>query len=415
MRAKATTPHWRYRLIFTALAPLLLLHTLWQAWQNRDRRLAWQRLGVMLPQRHDRPVWLHMASVGEINAAVPLIQILQQRHPQLPIIISTVTASGAAMAQKKLPGIEHCYLPLDFACATRRLLKKLQPRCVIIMETELWPQLYYQCCREQAPLLIINGRLSQRTLNRPAWVHAFYQRALANVTKILTRSEEDAQRFVQLGAATQQLEVVDNIKFAAVDQSTIEPIALPRPYVVVASTHDDEELQISRAWLTSNLCKTHLLVIVPRHPIRKGAILKQLQPLSSAIAVRSENGAVTDATQLYLADTFGELQQFITGAELVCMGGSLIPRGGQNLIEVARQGKVALFGPHMENFEHERDLLLKQQAAFQVGSADELIKKIAELLAQPEQLKKLGQHAKELVAAKTDVAERYAEALEPYL
>jgi 3-deoxy-D-manno-octulosonic-acid transferase len=415
MHAKATTPHWRYRLLFTVLAPLLVLHTLWQAYKNRDSRLAFQRLGLKLPQRSDRPVWLHMASVGEVNAAVPLIQELQQRHPALPIIVSTVTPTGAAIAQKKLPGITHCYLPLDFAYATRALLKKMRPRCVVIMETELWPQLYHQCGKQQIPLLIVNGRLSQRTLNRPAWVHAFYQRALANVTKILARSERDAERFMQLGAAAAQVSVVDNIKFAAMNQSAIEPITLPRPYIVAASTHDDEELQISRAWLTSELCKKYLLVIVPRHPQRKEAILKQLRPLNAPLAVRSANDVVTNETQLYLADTFGELQQFIAGAELVCMGGSLIPRGGQNLIEVARQGKVALFGPHMENFEDERDLLLEQQAAFQVNSADDLIEKMAELLAQPELLQEIGARARAVVESKADVAERYAQALERYL
>jgi 3-deoxy-D-manno-octulosonic-acid transferase len=415
MAAKATTPHWRYRFLFTVLAPLLVLHSIWQAWKNRDRRLALQRLGLNLPQHSDRPLWLHMASVGEVNAAVPLIQELQQRHPALPIMVSTVTATGAAMAQKKLPGITHCYLPLDFAYATRTLLKKMRPRCAVIMETELWPQLYHQCGKQQVPLLIVNGRLSQRTLNRPAWVHAFYQRALANVTKILARSEKDAQRFVQLGATAEQVSVVENIKFAAVNQNAIEAIKLPRPYVVAASTHDDEELQISREWLASELCKNYLLVIVPRHPVRKETILKQLRPLNAPLAVRSANEVVTSETEIYLADTFGELQQFIAGSELVCMGGSLIPRGGQNLIEVARQGKVALFGPHMENFEDECDLLLEQQAAFQVNSAAELIEKMVELLAQPELLQEIGQRAHELVAAKADVAARYAEALEPYL
>lgn len=415
MAAKATTPHWRYRVLFTLLAPLLVLHSVWQGYKNRDSRLALQRLGLKLPQRSDRPVWLHMASVGEVNAAAPLIQELQLRHPGLPIIVSTVTATGAAMAAKKLPGIAHCYLPLDFAYATRRLLNKIRPRCLIVMETELWPRLYHQCCKQQVPLLIVNGRLSPRTLNRPAWVHAFYRRALANVTKILARSDKDAQRFVQLGAATEQVEVVDNIKFAAINQNAIEAITLPRPYVVLASTHDDEELQISRSWLASALCKTHLLVIVPRHPVRKEAILKQLRPLNAPLAVRSNSETVTNETEIYLADTFGELQRFIAGAELVCMGGSLIPRGGQNLIEVARQGKVALFGPHMENFENERDLLLEQHAAFEAHNADELIEKISELLAQPEQLQKIGLHAKALVDAKADVAQRYADALEPYL
>ncbi len=415
MSVKPTSPPWQYRLLFILLAPLLLLHTLWQAWQSRTLRLAQQRFGIGLPQRHDRPVWIHMASVGEVNAAVPLIQALQQRHPALPIIVTTVTATGAAMAKKKLPGIEHCYLPLDFAYSSRAIVRAIAPRCLIIMETELWPQLYYQCGRQQIPLLIANGRLSQRTLNRPPWVHTVYRRALTNVTQVLARSEKDARHFVALGSDPQQVTVVGNIKFATPHATVINPITLPRPYVVAASTHHDEELQISQAWLASPLSGHYLLVIVPRHPARKNAILKRLFPLNAAVATRSSSEIVTDTTQIYLADTFGELQQFIAGAALVCMGGSLIPRGGQNLIEVAHQGRVALCGPHMDNFEDECELLLKHQAAFQVSSAHELIEKIEELLRQPETLQTLGQQAKALVNRQADMAKRYANALEPYL
>ena len=415
MSVKPTSPPWQYRLLFVLLAPLLLLHTLWQAWQSRTLRLAQQRFGIELPQRHDRPVWIHMASVGEVNAAVPLIKQLQRRHPALPIIVTTITATGAAMAEKKLPGIEHCYLPLDFAYSSGAIVCTIAPRCLIIMETELWPQLYYQCGRQQIPLLIANGRLSPRTLKRPAWVRSLYRRALTNVTQVLARSEKDADHFVLLGGRQQQVTAIGNIKFAAHHATVMAPIPLPRPYVVAASTHNDEERQISQAWLASPLSHHYLLVIVPRHPARKNAILKQLRPLNAAIAIRSSADLVTDTTQIYLADTFGELQQFIAGAALVCMGGSLIPRGGQNLIEVAHQGKVALCGPHMENFEDECELLLKYQAAFQVSNAHELIEKITELLKQPETLQTLGQQARALVNRQADMAERYADALERYL
>ncbi len=356
-----------------------------------------------------------MASVGEVNAAVPLIEELQQRHPALPIVVTTVTATGAAMAKKKLPGIEHCYLPLDFAYSSRAIIRTIAPRCLIIMETELWPQLYYQCGRRQIPLLVANGRLSPRTLNRPPWVHTVYRRALTNVTQVLARSEKDARHFVALGSDSQQVTVIGNIKFATPHATVTEPITLPRPYVVAASTHHDEEFQISQAWLASPLSDHYLLVIVPRHPARKSAILKQLSPLNAAVAIRSSGEIVTDTTQIYLADTFGELQQFIAGAALVCMGGSLIPRGGQNLIEVAHQGKVALCGPHMDNFADECELLLKHQVAFQVNSRHELIEKIAELLRQPETLQALGQQARALVNRQADMAARYADALKSYL
>lgn len=417
MPNKAVTPHWRYRSLFLLLSPLLACHSLWQGYRNKDARLAKQRLGLGLPKRNDRPVWFHMASVGEVNAAYPLIKALRHRHPDIPVVVSTITPTGAENARKKLGSdVEHFYLPLDFNYASRVVVKKIRPRCTIIMETELWPRFYYQCRKQGAPLLIVNGRLSHKTLKRPAWVHEFYRRALQNVSHILARSEKDAAHFRQLGARTDQVSVVGNIKFAHADEeSAAPPIALPRPYVLAASTHDDEELQISRAWLDTDLRDAYLLVIVPRHPQRKEAILKQIKPLGSDLAVRSDKDDVTTDTEIYLADTFGELQGFIAGAEIIYMGGSIIPRGGQNMIEVARLGKTALFGPHMDNFEDERDWLLDHDAAIEVDNTEALINTMDALLAQPERLKEIGQRAQQLVNQKADVALRYLDALEAYL
>jgi len=408
---------WPYRALVTTLAPLLAWHSIAQARQAGDERMARQKLGKDFPQRRDRPVWIHMASVGEVNAAYPLVIEMRQRYPDVPIIVTTFTPTGAATAVKKFgPEIEHVYLPLDFNKGVKAFFQQLKPRCALIMETEIWPRLFYHCTLNRVPLVIVNGRLSQRTLNKPAWVRSIYKKALRNVDQVLARSATDARHFVDLGAEAKNVQVIDNIKFAAVaptKETTI--IGLPRPYVLAASTHDDEELQISRVWLASELSQTYLLVIVPRHPKRKTAILQQLQPLTAHLAVRSDNDAVTEDTQIYLADSFGELPGFIAAAELVCMGGSLIPRGGQNVIEVARQGKVALFGPHMNNFADERDLLLKVQAAVEVTDAKELIKKTTELLSNPEQLKTMGQRAQQLVHSKTGVAQRYLDALAPYL
>ena len=359
-----------------------------------------------------------MASVGEVNAAYPLVMELRQRHPELPIIVTTFTPTGAATAIKKFgPEIEHVYLPLDFNKGVKAFFQQIKPRCALIMETEIWPRLFYHCKLNNIPLVIVNGRLSQRTLNKPAWVRSIYKKALQNVDRVLARSEADASSFIELGAAAAKVQTIDNIKFASAVESdtSVKAIKLPRPYLLVASSHDDEELQISRTWLNSELSQTHLLVIVPRHPKRKAAILQQLQPLTAWLAVRSDNDEISEETKIYLADTFGELPGFIAGAELVCMGGSLIRRGGQNVIEVAQLGKVALFGPHMDNFADESSLLLKHQAAVEVQNAEQLIKKAAELLAQPEQLQAMGQRAQRLVNSKADVAQRYLDALKPYL
>lgn len=413
----AVKPNWLYRISLTLLAPLLAWHSIAQARRADDPRMARQKLGKDLPERHDRPVWIHMASVGEVNAAWPLVMELRQRHPELSLIVSTFTPSGAATAQKKFgPDIEHVYLPLDFDQTVRNFFQRIKPRCALIMETEIWPRLFYRCRLNGIPLVIVNGRLSARSMDKPGWIRAVHQDALRNVDRILARSKTDAENFIELGVDQDKIQVIDNIKFAAPPaQQSIEPLSLTRPYILAASTHDNEELQLSRAWLASKLSQKYLLVIAPRHPKRKAAILQQLRPLTKQLAVRSDNEAVTSATQIYLADTFGELPGFIAGAEIVCMGGSLIARGGQNVIEAARLGKATLFGPHMDNFADERDLLIEGGAGVEVENASALIDTAAQLLGRPDQLKDMGRRAQQLVNAKADVARRYLDALEPYL
>jgi 3-deoxy-D-manno-octulosonic-acid transferase len=411
-------PDWRYRALIAALGPLLAGHALWLALRARDPRMARQKFGFSLPHRNDRPLWLHMSSVGEVNAARPLVAALRRRRPELPILVTTFTPTGAATAAATFgTGVEHVYLPLDFRPGVRRFLRRVRPRCALVIETEIWPRLFHECAAEGVPLLIVNGRLSARTLDRPPWMRAIFGTALAKVDRILARSQTDADGFAALGAPAERIAVIDNLKFARPDAEAgpPAPITLPRPYIVAASTHDDEELRLARAWLASPLRASHLLVIVPRHPQRKASILAQLRPLGAPLAVRSDGDAVDAATELYLADTFGELPRFIAGAELVFTGGSLVPRGGQNVIEVARLGKTALFGPHMEHFADERDLLVDNDAAIAVADVDGLMREIARLLASPERLRAIGERAQRLVEARGDVAERYLEALALWL
>lgn len=409
-------PAWRYRLLMPLLAPLLAAYSVWQGCQARNSRLIRQRLGLSIAPRADRPVWLHMASVGEVNAARPLIAALRRDYPHVPIVVSTVTPSGAAAAQRAWPAeIEHVFLPLDLGVTTARFLDRIAPRCALVLETEIWPRLFYQCRRRALPLVIVNGRLSAKTLGRPAWIRAILGRALAGVTAILARSADDAAGFTALGAAPGCVSVLGNLKFADDGRTAAAPIALPRPYVLAASTHADEELQLARAWRAAGAGAGYLLVIVPRHPVRAPAITAGLRALGLAVAVRSRQEAVTATTDVYLADTFGELAGFIAGAELVFVGGSLIPRGGQNLIEVARHGKVALCGPHMDNFRDETRLLLGQEAAVQVETAPQLLAAVTALLADPARRAAIGRRADAAVAAQADMAQRYSAALSRYM
>jgi len=401
-----------YRLLLAVLAPILVVYTAWQALRARELRYLRERLGWYKGRPGAGGIWLHAASVGEVNAAAPLLEYLHRRCPTLPITVSTVTTTGAAVVRRRLPqAVEHAYLPLDFPYAVRRFLSHHRPGCALILETEIWPTLFDQCARRGIPLLIVNGRLSQRTLGAAAWLRRIYRAALTEVTAVLARSPEDAAAYETLGAPAKRVHTLGNIKFA-VTTSPAAPIDLGRPYVLAASTHDDEELRLARAWQQAAV--GHLLVIAPRHPHRLASILKQLAPLGVNVASRSRGEPVQPDTQVYVADTFGELSRFIAGAEIVFMGGSLIPRGGHNILEVGAAGKPVVFGPHMENFAQEARLFLKGGAGAEAPDEEGMLKTLQGLLDDPAKRRHMGQQGRRLLEEQGGVIEAYAEAIAEY-
>lgn len=404
----------RYRLLFALLTPLWLGYTLWQALREKSWRYLRERCGYYRGTTAQAPLWLHAASVGELNAALPLIEALRARHPQTPLLLTTATVSSARLAARSLPaGVSHVFLPLDFRAAVQRFLNHYRPRCALIMETELWPNLYAGCAKRNIPLIIVNGRLSVRTRNAPRWLCRQYRCALQRTTAILARSEADRAGFIALGAPAERVQVIGNIKFSADIRAAAASLALPRPYVLAASTRDGEEALLWQAWQQAEHAD-RLLVIVPRHPKRLPEILRDLALPAEQIAVRSRGQEITAHTRVYLADTFGELTGFMAGADLVFMGGSLVPKGGQNVLEAAHLGKALVFGPHMDNFADEARLLLEQDAAVQVTDAAALGTVFTALLAQPERRAALGGAAQQLVERRRDMATRYAVALEEW-
>lgn len=404
----------RYRLLFALLTPLWLGYTLWQALREKSWRYLGERCGFYHTAAQDAPIWLHAASVGELHAALPLIDALRHRHPAQTFLLTTATPSSAHLAARVLPAdVPHVFLPLDFRAAVRRFLDHYRPRCALIMETELWPNLFAAIAARHLPLIIVNGRLSLRTRHAPRWLCRLYRNALGGVSAILARSEADKAGFIALGAPPERVRVIGNIKFSAGIQTTATRIPLPRPYVLAASTRDGEEVLIWQAW--QQVARgDHLLVIVPRHPQRLPKILRDLALPAGQIAVRSHGEEITARTRLYLADTFGELTGFMAGAELVFMGGSLVPKGGQNVLEAAHLGKALVFGPHMDNFADEARLLLENDAAMQIQDAGALGQVLTELLAQPQRRTALGEAARHLVERRRDMANRYAVALEEW-
>lgn len=357
---------WRYRLLLFILFPPLALYTLWQSFRAFEFRYFLQRLAIFFPHKATKEgIWIHAASVGEVNAVIPLLIKIKNEFPELPLTITTNTVTSASVVKTQLPKtIQHYYFPLDYRYAVKRIIKKIKPKVVFIVETEFWPNLYLELDKQKVSLNIINGRISEKTLHAKKWLKEIYAEILPRVTYVYSRSETDQSRFIELGLPEDKTQVLGNIKFSALSTEKIEPINLNRTYVLAASTRDNEEQFIVDAWIKAQH-NVHLLVIVPRHPHRLAEILKQLSPFDLNIAVRSKKESVSDDTNIYIADTIGELKQFIAGSEFVLMGGSFVEKGGHNILEVAQLGKAVIFGPDMSNFMDEANIFIQYNAGIQ--------------------------------------------------
>lgn len=408
------SPPIRYRFLLALLAPLIPLLVLREAWRRKGgKKYIAQRLGFCFPVLKSSPIWLHAASVGEVNAAWPLLEKLRREHPHHPLLITTNTPTGARTVHAKLgDNVTHAYLPLDYAFAVQHFLNAVRPRCGLIMETELWPNLYVRCRKRGIPVYLINGRLD-KTRRLPGFLQPVLTGCLQNVTHILARGHIDRECFIRYGANPQTTIELGNIKFAAPPVTPVaKPIPLPsRPYVLAASTHAGEEYQLAEIWLALNR-KDLLLVIAPRYPERRDAILKQLARLPLKVTVRSRGETPDAHSDIYLVDTLGELNAFMTEALLVFMGGSLVPRGGQNLLEPARLGKAIITGPHTFTFTAEVNELLANEALIQVTDENQLQQILLELLSNPEKTRRLGENAQSLMDSRRHIVRDYLQTLQ---
>jgi 3-deoxy-D-manno-octulosonic-acid transferase len=397
-----------YRGLLALLSPLIMAYALYRAIRDGGRDYLAQRLGYRLPKLQ-RPVWIHCASVGEVNAAAPLLQLILERYPNMPLLVTTNTPTGRDVLHKRLGRrSSHVFMPLDFKRAVKRFIEHLHPRAALFFETELWPNTFDFCAHRSIPLVIVNGRLSDRTLKAPAWLHRLYRHGLRQTRAILARSETDSKRFISLGARPGQVFTIGNIKFAQPPDCFSESSANPvgRSYWLAASTHRDEEFRLARIWKAQRRHE-NLLVIAPRHPERRNDILKALAPLHLNVALRSRNDPVTLSTQIYLADTLGEMPVFMRFADFVFMGGSLIAHGGQNIIEPARLGKAVIVGPYMSNFVDETRLLLANQGLLRVQDDKELGDTISKLMSNKSCALVVGKNAKKVIKLHADMAQRY--------
>ena len=399
-----------YAFLIKILSPLFVLVLAIEAYQRKG---GWpffkQRLGFGYPTLTTHPIWIHCASVGEVKAAEPLIEHFAQSQA---LLITTNTPTGADLV-KRLFGdsVQHVYLPFDFSSAVGRFLKATQPQVLWVMETELWPNLYRLTAQHHIAITLINARLSAKTLKAPKWLQHAYRETLQFPQQILARCESEAQRFMALGARPEQLQILGNLKYGLLSEQTQDyPNLSTREYVLLASSHDTEELMIAQRWL--NLQRPECLVIVPRHPKRSESIQQQLATLKVSVAVHSLKQPLTSETQIYLDDRIGVLMPWFSHAKLVIMGGAFVPKGGHNVLEPAALGKCIITGPDMSDFVPETELLLQANALVQCQDYEELSQTLHSLLAQPERCEQMGQAAKQVILSQSHIFEDYLKTLQ---
>ncbi len=410
--SRQSGPPLRYRVGIRLLTPLLFAWVVVIAWrQARPRkdakRFVLHRLGyhTIVDSSLQRRRWIHAASVGEVLTALPLIQAV---HPE-GLLVTTATATGAAVLAQHAPDVAHCYLPVDRRAAVARFLAAAKPRCGWIVETEIWPWLFAIARQQGLPLSIVNARLSERTLQgAQRGLAPVYAQALRGV-RVLARSDVDAERYRSLARSSSiNATTIGDLKQVPALDAHTAAAPLDRPYMLAASTHDDEETQLATAWLKREA--TGLLVIAPRHPERGDRLAHTLSSLTGhRIRRRSRGESASSADKIYLADTLGELNLWYAHAQAVFVGGSLIPRGGHNLMEPARAARAIVTGMHTENFTETVIALGNAKALQQVVSADAAVQWLLSL--DDAERGERGARAHRVAMADSDVLQRYLDAL----
>ena len=404
------TPLTYRALAFTAAVPAFL-YTVLRAVRDGGGTYLRQRYAHGLPTDLKGRICIHCCSVGEVRAILPLARELQESGQDL--FVSVGTPTGRRMACALLPRVPCVHFPLDHASVVRRWLKRLHPKAVLIVETELWPNFFHAAHRLGIPMALVNARLSKRTQNPPLPLRPALRRATRQLHCVLARSEKDAERFTALGAPSDRTENLGNIKYAASIDGIPDDAPIQPPYILAVSTHKDEEKLIARLWKTLN-SRSKLLVLMPRYPDRAPEILKHLEALGLRAGLHSRDRQPRPDDQVYLADTLGEALWWMRHAAFVFVGGSLVPRGGHNVMEPAMLGKACVVGPHTDHFEAEVRALLACDGLRQVQDVDELGRVFSQWLDHPQEARQTGMRARAQGRDHSQLIKRYIEALRRY-
>lgn len=398
-----------YSAVLYLLTPVTVYHLIWRGFRFSEYFQRWNERYASYPQPA-RPVdiWLHAVSVGEVNAAIPVVEALRQRYPQLRWLVTTITPTGSARARALWgDGVQHVYVPYDLPGAVGRFLRHFRPKLALVMETELWPNLLFGCRDAGVPAYILNARLSARSLRGYAVLGPLISRVVRSLRRVGAQSAGDGERFVALGARHDQVVDTGNLKFDIAVPAGLDAFATEfrrhagaRMAWIAASTHEDEEAAVIAVHRRLRERWPDLLLLwAPRHPERFARVVEQAQAAGWETATRRHDTWPGAETGVFVVDTLGELMAFYACAEVAFVGGSLQAIGGHNLLEPAAVGTAMVTGPHLHNFAEISKRLKEVDALLVRIDADAIRADIERLLCDEALRMRMAAAGRELVEA----------------
>lgn len=415
-----------YQVLFYLIQPLIWLRLLLRSRKAPAYRRRWaERYGYCDGKVQPGGILLHSVSVGETLAAVPLVRALRHRYPSLPITVTTMTPTGSERAKSALGNdVQHVYLPYDLPGAVKRFLDQVNPKLMIIMETELWPNLIYALHQRHIPLVIANARLSERSTKGYQRIAGLVSQIMQRITLVAAQHQDDADRFMTLGVKRSQLSVTGSLKFdiSVTPELAARAVALRRQWAphrlvwIATSTHDGEEavlLQAHRQLLIRH--PSLLLVLVPRHPERFRVAEELARKSGFSYVLRSSGEIPSSSTQVVIGDSMGELMLLYGVADIAFVGGSLVDRGGHNPLEPAAHALPVLMGPHTTNFSAICHKLQQADGLITITDETSLVNVVDNLLNDEDYRLYCGRHAIEVLYQNQGALQRLLNLLEPYL
>ena len=398
-----------YTVLLYLLVPYLLFRLLWRSLRLPAyiERIA-ERFGrYSLFQSPHKSIWVHAVSVGEVQAASALIQTLLKEYPDYSFVVTTVTPTGARRAFD-LFGKKtfHFYLPYDLPGAVNRFLRTIDPVVAIVMETELWPNLFHYCHARKIPVVIANARMSERSCARYMRFEKFSRELFSCISVIAAQNEKDAERFRRLAGEHADIRVTGSLKFDMKHQASLyeqaqvlrRQFGVHRPIWIAASTHEGEEEQVLRAFkVVLRALPDSILILVPRHPERASRVVTLCKRQHLNIALRSQVEVIDEDIQVYIGDTLGEMILLYAISDVAFVGGSLVKRGGHNMLEPAALGVPVITGPHTFNFSQIAQMMLDANAAKLVTNFEEMAETVKEFLQDANLRHNVGENGKQLV------------------